>query len=167
MGPPDLYDLAADLLAAAEEALNTVPSYAPALGGAPERSFVAPGPVVLDCCDQLTVNVSSVTQREIVKGQGVNHVGLAITAARCVPVPDSRGIPPAVEAMVAAAEQMNADAWALWVYLHALVSTDQLFEKCCGVTWGAVTPLQTSGGCGGNLLTVTVCFDGYDLEFGT
>jgi len=63
VGPTDLYDLAAEYLAACRESLDTVPTYAPALGGAPERSFVNYATPVADFasnatdasgCDQLT-----------------------------------------------------------------------------------------------------------------
>ena len=42
-GPSDLYDTCVLVLDAAVDALDTIPSLAPELLGAPERAFVSPG----------------------------------------------------------------------------------------------------------------------------
>jgi len=55
-GPEDLQELCQEFLDACIEALDTVPVFAPGLGGAPERSYISPGQSADDCCpDQLTV----------------------------------------------------------------------------------------------------------------
>lgn len=167
VSPTDLHDLAVEFLTACEEALDTVPTYAPELGGAPARAFVSPGAPVFDCCDQLAVYVSVVSERTYVKGSGVNDVQLVATATRCTPVPDSQGNPPSTADMQASAEQLNADKWALWNHLHALILAGELFERCCEVRWGLLTTINPLGGCAGSSLTITVCFDGYESALGT
>lgn len=173
VGPTDLHELASDLLAAAVEALDTVPTYAPALGGAPGRSFVAPGPPALDCCDQLTVYVGPISEGSTAPGtpkaslNWINRVQLVLTIARCVPVQDASGNPPSTAAQEESAEQINADKWAIWNHLHNLIADGELFDRCCDVIWGNLNPLIPSGGCGGSVLAITVCFDGYEEIPGT
>jgi hypothetical protein len=173
VGPTDLHDLASALLNASIEALDTIPSYAATLAGAPDRTFVAPGPVSLDCCDQLTVHVGTVSEGgsapelPAASFARINRAQLVITAARCVPGPDNQGNPPPALAQEVAATQIDADKWALWNHLYNLIRVDDLFSRCCDVIWGALTPLQPNGGCGGSRLTITVCLDGYEEVQGT
>jgi hypothetical protein len=84
-----------------------------------------------------------------------------------VPVPDTNGNPPPANEQQEAAAQINADKWALWNHLYHLIAEGQLFDRCCDVIWGALAPLQPNGGCGGSRLSITVCFDGYDVVQGT
>lgn len=161
-GPGDLHSLAIEYLNACIAALDTIPDYEAGLGGAPVRSFVAPGPPAFDCCDQLAVHVGPITERTQAKTTTINQVQLVVNATRCVPMPDDNGNPPPQSEQQAAAAQINADKWALWNYLHMLVDNGLLFERCCDVVWGTLSPLTPSGGCGGSQLTVTVCFDGYE-----
>lgn len=172
-GPTDLHDLARAFLEACEEALDTIPDYDATLDGAPERVFVAPGPVALDCCDQLTVHVGTLLEGDSAPFQPkastarINHVTLVATAARCVPVPNSAGNPPPALEQEAAAQQINADKWALWNHIYNLINEGLLFDKCCDVIWGGLTALNPNGGCGGSSLLITVCFDGYEELLGS
>lgn len=172
-GPTDLHDLAQEFLDACAAALDTIPTYDATLAGAPLRQFVAPGPVALDCCDQLAVHVGFITEGAsaptIPKASvaRINRVTLVATASRCVPVPDSGGNPPPALEQQEAAAQINADKWALWNYIYDLIRDGGLFDRCCDVIWGPLSPLQPNGGCGGSTLTVTVCFDGYETVQGT
>ena len=172
VGPTDLHDLALSLLDAAVGALNTIPEFDSTLDGAPSRAFVAPGPVVLDCCDQLTVHVQGIIEGESAPAQPrasisrINDVQLVITAARCIPVSAADGTPPPAADQQEAAEQINADQWALWNHIYNMVNAGVLFDKCCHVIWGALRALQPSGGCGGSTLTITVCLDGYPETIG-
>lgn len=172
-GPPDLHDLAREFLEACVEALDTIPDYDATLAGAPERTFVAPGPVALDCCDQLAVHVGTLLEGDSAPFQPkasvarINLVTLVATASRCVPVPDNNGNPPPVLDQEEAARQINADKWAIWNHIYNLVNADLLFDKCCDVIWGGLTALQPNGGCGGSQLLITVCFDGYEEVQGT
>ena len=94
--PTDLFDLAQDYLEACVDALDTIPTFAPALGGAPERSYVAPGLPALDCCPQLTVDVRAVQEDpRSPSGPGSgqrarydarkNNVFMVATIVRCYP----------------------------------------------------------------------------------
>lgn len=174
IGPTDLHGLAREFLEACEQALDTIPTYDATLAGAPDRVFVSYGPVIaLDCCDQLTVHVGTLTEGDSApfppkaSVARINHVTLVATFARCVPVPDSQGNPPAPATQEAAAEQINADKWAIWNHIYNLVNADVLFDKCCDVLWFGLTALQENGGCGGSSLTLAVCFDGYEEVLGT
>lgn len=173
VGPTDLHELATDLLAACVEALDTIPVYDATLNGAPDRSFVSPGLPALDCCDQLTIHVGNISVSTSAPGNPkaakhwINWVQLTILAARCVPVQDENGNPPAISLQQAAAEQLNADKWALWNHLNNLVADGDLFDQCCDVIFGNLSPLGQLGGCGGSSLNITVCLEGYEEVFGT
>ncbi len=176
----DLADLAEEFLAACVEALDTVPTAEPGLGGAPARSFVDFGPPVFDFasaavsdedCDQLTVHVGTlfggaqVPKADIAR---INMVPFIATIARCcAPTVDSQGrtLPPAVKQ--AFSRQVNADKWALWNYLWNMISEGLLFDKCGQIQWQGLVPLNPSGGCAGSSLQVSVSVDGYQTVFGT
>ena len=178
VGPTDLFDLAAEYLAACVESLDTVPTYAPALGGAPVRTFVNYGVPVADFatqavtgstgCDQLTVHVMPITERAGEQAGFVSNVMLVATIFRCcLPTVDDMGNAPTPQSQSAWAEQILADKWSLWNHLHFLVREGELFDKCCAVVWNGINALNPSGGCGGSTVTVTVCFDGYEEILGT
>jgi hypothetical protein len=174
----DLHALAVEFLAACEEALDTVPTDVPGLGGAPARSFVDFGTPVFDfasaatdaeSCDQLTVHVSVVSEghrppkADIAR---INLVSFVATIARCcAPTVDSQGnsFSPAIKQ----AEQVNADKWALWNYIWNKISEGMLFDKCGQIQWGGLAPLNPSGGCAGSVLSINVSLDGYQTVFGT
>lgn len=167
----DLHLLCGDLLDASIAALDTIPDFAPGLGAAPERSFISPGPPALDCCDQLTVHVVSVTEagtsplglasgRRNVSGR-VNHVGLVVTITRCIPTGDDTRAPETA-GLEAAAEQTNADAWALWNHLWNMWRADALFTMCGEVFWDGLRPVNPSGGCAGWTLNLRVSLEGYE-----
>lgn len=173
VGPTDLQDLAQEYLDACIEALDTIPTFDAALMGAPSRTFVAPGPVALDCCEQLAVHVGLIGEGDSAPGlpaasiARINRVTLTATASRCVPVPDANGNPPPTNAQQEAADQINADKWALWNHIYNKIGDGDLFSRCCDVIWGPLSALQPNGGCGGSALSITVCFDGYDGVQGT
>jgi hypothetical protein len=173
VAPTDLHTLAEDFLQACAEALDTIPVYDATLGGAPDRMFVAPGPVALDCCDQLAVYVGTIAEGDSAPTPPkasiarINHVTLLATASRCVPVPDTNGNPPPTTEQEASARQINADKWALWNHIYGLITEGLLFDRCCDVIWFGLTALAPNGGCGGSLLTIMVCFDGYEEVPGT
>ena len=165
----DLQALCDELLAASIEALDTIPDFAAELGGAPQRSFVSPGQPALDCCDQLTVNVTSVTEAPTSPGglsagrrassARVNLVGLAVTITRCIPSYDDI---PLAEDLQASSEQLNADTWALWNHLWNLWRSGDLFTLCSEVFWDGLRPVNPSGGCAGSVLSLRVALDGYE-----
>ena len=150
----DLYALAQELLSASIEALDTIPTFDPGLGGAPDRAFVSPGQPAFDCCPQLTVHVQAVN--ETPAGQSNTHktgarhniVTLVVTAIRCHDLP-SDGSPPSIETLEATAEQMDADGWALWNHLWNLMRSGDLLTLCDEVFWDGLRALTPSGGCGG------------------
>lgn len=173
VGPTDLHDLATEFLDACIEALDTIPTYDATLSGAPSRTFVAGGPVALDCCEQLAVHVGALSEGdsapEIPRASvaRINRVDLVVTASRCIPVPGANGAPPSPAEQEESGRQMNADKWALWNHIYNLIRHELLFSRCCDVIWGTLVPLQPNGGCGGCRLTITVCFDGYEEVFGS
>jgi hypothetical protein len=72
------------------------------------------------------------------------------------------GGPAPVADVQAAAEQTNADAWALWNYIFNLISAGELFRLCEKIQWNGLRSIVPSGGCGGWLLVLTVQTDGYE-----
>lgn len=176
VGAEDLHALAQEFLTACELALDTVPTFAPELGGAPARSYVSPGQPAADCCDQLTVHVVGLAEAptqptglpEGLKAQygaRVNHVNLLATILRCVPTGSTTKTtytPPSAADLEAAARQLNADAWALWNNVWNQIRAGQLFSLCSGVFWGGMRSLEPSGGCGGWVLSLTVATEGYE-----
>jgi len=162
-GPRDLHLLCQELLEAATDALDTIPNFEPGLAGAPARTFLSPGDPALDCCDQLTVNVTSSTFIAPVQGplakapDRINGPTLVVTATRCIPT----GEEPPIADMEAAAEQINADGWALWNHLFNLWRSEMLFTLC-GVLSMNLQPMPPSGGCAGWRLIVQTNLEGYE-----
>jgi hypothetical protein len=179
IGPQDLQDLAEELLAASVEALDTIPSYAPGLVGAPAHTYVSPGePAADNCCDsegQLTVHVTQVAEFTteplgLAVGQRasrhirLNEAGLVVTIFRCVPSP-KEGLtyqPPSAAELTASADQLNADAWSLWNHLYNMIDAGTLLSKCSFVFMEILRSLPPSGGCGGWILGIRIRLDGYE-----
>lgn len=168
--PLDLNSACEELLNAAADSLDTIPTFWADLVGAPERRFVAFGPPVLDCCDQLTVYVPQVLDAPLSPGglsagrkvaAKINHVYLVVTVSRCYPQPDAKGNPPSVADIEAASDQLNADGWALWNHLYCLWTADELFTFCDEVFWDSLRPLGPQGGCAGWNLGIHMSLDGY------
>ena len=171
-GPLDLHDLCLDLLGACVESLDTIPNYDPTLLGAPERAFVSPGLPALDCCDQLTVHAQQILAAPTSPGglatgkkcpARIGQVALVVTITRCIPVLDDAGTWPPPEEIEQAAVQTNADAWALWEHIYALVCSEALFSLCKEVFWDGLRALSPQGGCGGWVMNLRVTLDGYEV----
>lgn len=173
-GPEDLHDLAGDFLAACVESLDTIPSFAPGLGGAPERSFVSPGIPVWDCCEMLAVYAASVGHNDTSPGGlasgrrdtygAINLVQLVATVTRCVPTVGATALDeiPLIADLEVAAAQINADGWALWNHLYNMKRAGTLLTRCSEVYWDALSSVAPSGGCGGWTLVVRAQLDGYE-----
>jgi hypothetical protein len=171
-GPADLFSQCVELLDASVDALDTIPSLAPGLLGAPERAFVSAGTPALDCCDQLTVNAAPVAEaptRPLEMGAGTRHqqgfrknyVGFNITVTRCANLNE---VPPPVGVLQDVAEQTDADAWALWNYLWNLARSGGIFSLCSGVYFDRLAPLTPSGGCSGWVLSMRAELEGYEAS---
>lgn len=166
-GPEDLQALCQEFLDACVEALDTIPVFAPGLGGAPERSYISPGQSADDCCPQLTVwsggiqpsprSPGNFTGKSAGQGQ-IIAVPLTARIIRCV---ETKGDPPPMDALQDAAEQINADGFALWNHVFNLVRAGQLFTVCGEVFWQGLRSIVPSGGCGGYTLSLLVEIDGY------
>jgi hypothetical protein len=169
----DLHSLALEFLAACEEALNTIPSASPGYGGVPASAFISPGSPALDCCEQLAVYVSSISDQPLTGPSPsapkakINNVTLVAVATRCIPTSDNDGNPPSEAAQTAAAAQINLDAWALWNHLFNLMDAGMLFDRCGNVVFAGLQVLIPQGGCGGVQVTVRVSLDGYNESFST
>lgn len=173
-GPEDLHALAQELLDACIASLDTIPTFAPALGGAPERSFISPGLPVWDCCEQMTVHVDSVFESDTSPGGlasgrrathgRINQIAFIVSITRCVPTVGAtpQDEIPLIEDLQLAAEQIHADGWALWNHLFNLVRDGDLFARCDLVNWDGMRAFFPSGGCGGWELRISVQLDGYE-----
>lgn len=180
-GIGDLHAFAELLLTSAAEALDTVPTFDPALDGAQTRQFVSPGQPAFDCPDQLTVHVPLIQRAETSPGGNaagrvhqagmINQPTLLITSTRCIPQPTGTvGIdykPPSAAALGTAAKQLDADGWALWNHLYWLQSSELLLSLCDEVFFDGIQALVPSGGSAGWLVQVRVALDGYQVVFGT
>lgn len=167
--PTDLHALAVELLEASVIALDTIPTFAPGLVGAPERSYVSLGEPAADCCPQLTVHISAINEApiEATSYAWLNYVSFIVTIFRCSPSgTDSKTgwVPPAVVALEDTAAQGNADAWALWIHLHNRVEQRLLFDRCKKTFWDGVRALPVQGGCAGWVLGVRASLDGYQED---
>lgn len=172
IGPEDLHALADELLQAAIESIDTIPTFAPGLLGAPDRSFISPALPVFDCCEMLTVHVDPISEsgtspqglatgRRATYGR-INLVALVVSIVRCIPTAGGTNDLPSIDSMQAAAEQTNADAWALWNHIYNLIRADDLLARCLEIFWDGMRPIAPSGGCGGWTLSLRVQLDGYE-----
>jgi len=173
-GPEDLHALAVELLDACVESLDTIPTFNPGLAGAPERRFVSPGLPVWDCCEMLTVHVDGLSESAtspagLAQGRRqvysrINLVSLVVTMSRCIPVIGGTQLDaiPEPDDLQSAAEQLNADGWALWNHLFNMIRNEELFEKCLEIFWDGMRAVVPSGGCAGWTTVFRVQLDGYE-----
>jgi hypothetical protein len=181
MGPGDFHALSLELLAATEEALNTIPAYEPTLEGAPSRAFVSPGQPAFDCCDQLAVQPRVVGEaptspgglaqgRRFIKG-AINHVAYSIWISRCIPSIEESGVGnvsiPTADALTDSSAQLEADVWAIWNHLPRLAAADAFLTLCGELFMDAAQSLLPQGGCGGWEIQVRIRLDGYDATPGS
>lgn len=168
-GPQDLFSEAQALLSAAEAALDTIPTFAPGLAGAPERTYIALALPAFDC-EQLTVHVTPTTDKPMAPlGTGQRHrydarrtlVSFVVTVARCVCPEDQRAVP-TVTQMEGFSEQLYADAWALWNHLFNLMRAEELFSLCSEVFWRGLRAVPQSGCYAGWTLTLDAYIEGYE-----
>jgi hypothetical protein len=168
-GPEDLQALCQEFLDACVEALDTIPVFAPGLGGAPERSYISPGQSADDCCpDQLTVwsnglvpsprSPGNFTGKSGVEGQ-IIAASLTARIVRCLH--QNEGEAPVPADAQADAEQVNADGFALWNHVFNLIRAGMLFTLCGEVFWQGLRSVTSQGGCGGYTLNLLVEIDGY------
>lgn len=170
--PTDLYDMAAEVLAACVAALDTLTAV-DGLEGAPARRYVAPGLPAFDCCDELTVRVALIGQggvpgvtagREHSIGRQ-NLATLIATVTRCTPTGSGTGKsykPPTEAALEANARQVLADGWVLWNHLSQQIASDTLLGGRCSVAhWDGGRPLDPQGGCAGWIFQLRPEIDGY------
>lgn len=179
-GPGDAHALAVQLLEHCVEALDTIPDFEPQLVGAPDRSFIAPGQPVWDCCEQLAVHVQQ-AQDAALGSAGtsglrpnfgkINHVTLVATITRCIPTgAEKRGggyTIPTTEALQATAEQINADGWALWNHIYNLIRAGEFLTLCTEVFFDGLVAVVPAGGCAGWTVVVRARLDGYDEVLGS
>lgn len=178
-GPGDLHELCLELLDAGAESLDTVPDYlGTAFKGAPTRQFVSPGLPVLDCCELLAVWVDPINEgarspTTLAPDLHINRPVLNLIATRCIPVGkmvNRKYEPPSAASLTAAAEQINADGWALWTHIFNLLNAEPdalIFQKCHDLLWGSAPAQTPSGGCAGWRFSWQVGLDGYEEVLGT
>jgi hypothetical protein len=163
-----LYELAQCLLTAAADALDETDA------GTPGRQVVYYGTPTLDCCGELAVWVQSLQQGTtapllppLQPGHRVfdgsrNLPALHLLATRCVPTPDSRGNPPAADAITAAAKTVITDGWALWNGIQKRIRAKNLFPGggCSEYFMDGLQAIAPSGGCAGWQMVIRFAIDG-------
>ena len=169
--PTDLNALCDAVLAAAVDALDSIPGFAPGLEGAPARTYVTDGQPALNC-PQVTVNVGPSVREGATNPLGLaagtrirqdfrlNHVGIQVWFTRCRP----QDIPTNADNMTAHAAQHNADGWAMWNYMwnvNRQGSSDPIVSLCDEWFMDSLTPLQPSGTLSGWVLAVRAELAGY------
>lgn len=172
VGPLDLYAETEVLLQAAVEALDEIPTFDPALGGAPDRTFVSNGTPAFDCCDFLAVASAPIREaptQPLEMGAGTRHqqefrknyAGWTVWIIRCGPTGD---VIPTTDELNAVSEQTYADAWALWNFLwnRARDRSDPLFSICGGVYFDTIAPITPAGGCYGWSLSIRAEIEGFE-----
>ena len=182
--PDDLHLFATTFLNECASALDSIPTLVPGQGllGAPERQFVSPGLPVWDCCEQLAVHATPMTEADTTPGgldagrrsarqARINHASYVATITRCVPTGElSAGgtytAPDTVD-LTLAARQINADGWALWNRLFNAVYAGRLLTLCDEVFWDAIIPVVPAGGCAGWTVTMRASLPGYAEMLGT
>jgi hypothetical protein len=129
-----LFDLAVDLLAAADEALATTEE------GAPAMTYISPGVPTYDyTCDTLAVYVPSLTEESTSplnpppssgwrhrRGR-INLAGLTVVSARCGVVTTT----PTALQITAAAKKNYEDGWAIWNVVTQKIKDGTLFGGGC------------------------------------
>jgi hypothetical protein len=120
----------------------------------------------------LTVNAGTIREaptEPLGLGSGTRHrlafrkniVGLQVWIARCFGSTDAIPLPALQEA---AAEQTNADGWALWNYLwnvNRAGSSDPIVSLCDEWYMDSMIPLNPSGGLFGWTLNIRAELAGY------
>ncbi len=169
VGPTDLFDCAAEWLAACNAVLALTDA------GPIDRAYVSPGPPSWDCCPQLTVHAGYVmadTQplapflmaghRADVTG-GVIIVPLVCTVIRCCPVFEENGDPPSGPEYEAVAAKVTADAWSILNFTWNQYRDGLLFAPACDreLFLDPGVPLQPAGGCAGFQIQVRVTLFGF------
>lgn len=169
-GPLDLFTQTEALLEASIAALDEIPSFSPALVGAPERTFISNGQPAFDC-DFLAV--ASAPTREaptqpLEMGASTRHqqffwkyyVGWTIWIVRCFGTAD---VIPTPSELTAISEQTYADMWALWNYLHNMAAnrSDPLFTICGGVYFDTIAPITPQGGMYGWQFSLRAEMEGF------
>lgn len=129
--------------------------------GPPGRAFVSPGRPALDCCGQLTVWVSAITEAATVSPPGgfgdsrrqkigsIPTLTVHIQATRCGPTLNQRGDPPPPADLDASAKQVQQDVWALWIGLADSLRDGDLSRVCAGAWRDGATAIEPQGGCVG------------------
>ena len=164
MAGTDLQTLALQVLAKAEEILATTSN------GPPAFAYVTHGPPVLDCCNQLAVNVAAIGQEASVAvepGQAakigrINLTTMNVTQTRCWPAGLTPTRPPWTSEQQAAAAGLNEDGWALWCGLYWAVRTGALMQACDHVFFDGLVPIEPQGGCVGWLISIRFELGGYN-----
>lgn len=167
MAAVDLYTAASELLDACSAQLATT------IGGPISRAYVSPGDPAFDCCPQLTVHVSSLSQLETSPVSPVPQPGMrprlgvvyqaemVVTVVRCVSVPEGGQLISAAQ-LDLEAQAVLADGWAIWNMLHAHHGAGTLLGPACReVFLDRALAISPEGGCAGWEFRLRAQLDGY------
>lgn len=156
-GINDLNDVTAAFLTVALEALALTDA------GPPGRSYVAPGEPALDCCGQLTVWLSDLTEIAQISATGalgpskavtrgsLPSLGIFVQATRCQIGLDKlrEGALPRAVDLQATAHMVDQDGWALRLHFADSIRNGLLARQCSGVALLGGQKLIPQGGCVG------------------
>ena len=163
-----LWESAGEVLLIAEDAVATT------VGGAIERSYVAPSEPSFDCCPMLSVYVQGLAEGGTLSGPGglsTGHrtmVGSVILATyvihviRCAPT-GGNGLPSLAQ-MEASAREVQEDGWAVWNRIRSAIKCGEIFGECQEVFFDGETILPEQGGCVGWQFLLRASIDGIIRE---
>lgn len=160
-----VWEMSSELLLIAEDAVATT------IGGAIDRSYVAPSEPAFDCCPFLAVTVPTISEGFTASGPGglsgghrgvagaVNLIGFAILAVRCGPRMDGQNLPTVAE-IERAAREVQEDGWALWNAVREAIRDDRFEGLCREVFFDGGSAITEQGGCVGWTFSLRASLDG-------
>ena len=172
-GPGDLYDLAAEYLAACEVALAGSP------GGSIPGGRVSPGPPAIDCVPFLAVYAGGPSEGDTQPlqpplalghradyGIQVHLLNVTAVVARCLPSVSDGGVFPSPAEMSTVAVETTGDLWAIWNVVKQQYVAGTLFPPYGGrlreLFFDPAVPLPWAQDAVGWQIPLRVQLAGYD-----
>lgn len=160
--PDTLGEYALSVLDVAEDALASIDD-------APGRAYLSASQPSYDCCGDdgalivwnngvfeapTNPNVPvEATALRVVRGASLLAT-YEVIILRCAANPGFNGALPSPADMTAVAEQVYKDGWTVLNALRAAVRAGTLFERCLGVHFDGLFPINEQGGCVGRRIVM-------------
>jgi len=141
--------LAREVLAVAEDSLALT------AGGIPARSYIAPDPVIMDCCPFLWVSVPRIGEETTspfsppaatghrTQFGRVNLVSFNVVAVRCAPESDN------ADDIEYVTDLVLQDGWSLWCGFYDAIRDGRFKDECQNTHFDSGTAVREQGMCVG------------------